>query len=143
MNRVAADGFTKTKSFASFISLEMEKDFFVGILNQPAYTSKSTISVCCFGYGSASDPPTRLIDLNVCILLRHPPLPAVQRDMLKLKPPLFSKQSFIPTRPSLPLCLYLSHSLPFASSPSLPSVPSAKPGERFCFNYRPALHASE
>lgn len=120
VNRVAADGFTKTKSFVSVISLETEKDFFVGILNQCAYTPKSTIIVCCFGRGSASDPlPTRLIDLNVCILLQLPPLLAVQRDMLKLKPPLFSKQTFIsppPPHPSLlsptpshlpphPLCL--------------------------------------
>lgn len=101
MNRVAADGFTKTKSFASVISLETEKDFFVGILNQRAHTPKSTISVCCFSYGSVSNPPTRLIDLNVCILLRHPPLPAVQRDMLKLNLPFSANRLLPPARPSV------------------------------------------
>lgn len=79
----------------------MEKDFFVGILNQRAHTPKSTISVCCFSYGSVSNPPTRLIDLNVCILLRHPPLPAVQRDMLKLNLPFSANRLLPPARPSV------------------------------------------
>lgn len=127
MNRVAADGFPKTKSFASVISLETEKDFFVGILNQHARTPKSTISVCCFGCGSASDAPphtTCLIDLNVCILLRHPPLPAIQRDMLKLKPQPFQQTDFY-----------------FAPSPPRPSVfisptPSHLPPQPLCLPFR-------
>lgn len=67
---------------------------------------KNLLSVCAAL--AASNPlPTRLIDLNVCMLLQLPPLPAVQRDVLKLKPPLFSKQTFISPPSPQPLSLPL------------------------------------